>query len=168
MYHHGLFAQGVRSVLETQSGVQIVGMEKSTTKALKAVAALKPEVIVVEQPTSGKKKRERLESFLQSVAAGRVVFLSLAHNRATVYQRQQLATVGPADLVKAILGSGKRHIPRPDQPQSKASLRFQPESGSNADHGRSGQQTRVRRTRRQGTRVSDTLPRTSRGSQKGG
>ena len=51
VYHHGLFAQGVRSVLENRRAVQIVGMERDVARALKAVQSLQPEVIIVEEST---------------------------------------------------------------------------------------------------------------------
>jgi chemotaxis response regulator CheB len=149
VYHHGLFAQGVRSVPETQSGVQIVGMEKSIAKALKAVASLKPEVIVVEQPTSGKKKTERLESFLQSATAGRAVYRSLDHDHdhATVYHRDRITAMGPMDLLKGIRG-GRRLKPcvaGPDRLRKAAAKIVQPASDRGGAVNRSGQRSRVRR-----------------------
>src|SRR5512136_566183 len=90
VYHHGLFAQGVRSVLETRRAVQIVGMESDVTKALKAVNSLKPEVIIVEEST-GKHQRMRLGAFLNSSTGGRVVTLSLDHGFATVYDQHRIS-----------------------------------------------------------------------------
>lgn len=167
VYHHGLFAQGVRSILEDRRSVQIVGMERDVAKALKAVRSLQPEVVIVEEST-GKHQPMRLGAFLHSAGAGRVVTLSLDHDFATVYDRRRVAATDPADLVKAIQGVGKQHTPGPDQPHPKASMLFQPESGSNGDHGRSGRKSWVRRTRRQGAQISAKLPRVSRGSRKGG
>jgi DNA-binding NarL/FixJ family response regulator len=166
VYHHGLFAQGVRSILETRRTVQIVGMESDVAKALKAVRSLKPEVVIVEESP---KKYEpiRLRPFLESAAAGRVVTLSLDHNFATVYRRDRLAATDPADLVKAIQGVGKSRIPGPDQPHPKASMLFPPESGPNGDEGRSGQKSRVRRTRKEEPTQTETVSRTAR-AMKGG
>ena len=148
VYHHGLFAQGVRSVLEARRGVQIVGMEDDVSKALKAVELLQPEVIIVEEST-GRHQPMRLGPFLHGASGGRVVTLSLDHDSATVYQRNRMAATDPAELVKAIQGVGKRNVPGPDQPGSKASMLFQPESGRNGDEGRSGEKSRVRRTRKE-------------------
>ena len=167
MYRHGLFAQGVRSILEERHTVKIVGMDGDAEKALKAVRALRPDVVIMEEPV-GKDEPMWVGAFIKSATAGRVVTLSLDHGYATVYDRHRVPATGPAELIKAIRGSGKRHVPRPDQPHPKASMRFQPESDRDGDEGRSGGQTRVRRTRRQGLQVSARLSRTSRGSQKGG
>jgi chemotaxis response regulator CheB len=166
VYHHGLFAQGVRSVLETQRGVQIVGMGSDVVKALKAVESLKPEVIIVEECT-GKHQRMRLGAFLNGSTGGRVVTLSLDHEFATVYDRHRVAANDPADLVKAIQGVGKQHIPGPDQPHPKASMLFQPESGRNGNEGRSGQTSRVRHTRKEDPKQTATISRTTR-ARKGG
>ena len=81
VYHSGLFAQGVRSVLEAQNGVQIVGMENDVGKALKAVRSLRPEVILVEEPT----EKNAEWPLLKLAGAGRLVTLSLDHGFATVY-----------------------------------------------------------------------------------
>jgi DNA-binding NarL/FixJ family response regulator len=119
VYHHGLFAQGVRSVLEERRGVQIVGMESDVAKALKAVRSLRPEVIIVEQ-SAGKHRPMRLGAFLYSAGAGRVVTLSLNHDFATVYDRRRVAATDPADLVKAIRGARnrKQQVAGPDpQPE---------------------------------------------------
>jgi chemotaxis response regulator CheB len=166
VYHHGLFAQGVRSILETRDVVEIVGMESDVGKALKAAHSLKPEVIILEECT-GKHQPMRLGAFLHSATGGRVVTLSLDHNSATVYDRQRVAATDPADLVKAIQGVGKPHIPGPGQPAPKASILFQPESGRNGDEGRSGKKSRVRCTRKEEAKQTETVSRASH-ARKGG
>ena len=158
VYHHGLFAQGVRSVLENRRAVQIVGMERDVARALKAVQSLQPEVIIVEEST-GKNQPMRLGAFLNGSTGCRVVTLSLNHEFATVYQRNRMAATDPVDLVKAIQGVGKRHIPGPDRPDPKASMLFQPGSGRNGDEGRSGKKSRVRRARKPEAKMPDTIPR---------
>ena len=166
VYHHGLFAQGVRSVLEERRGVQIVGMESDVAKALKEVQSLKPEVVILEEST-GKHQPMRLGAFLHSATGGRVVTLSLDHDSATVYQRNHMAANDPTDLVRAIKGAGKQHIPGADQPHPKASMLFQPESGRDGAEGRSGKKSRVRRTRKDGATTEQDIPRASR-TRKGG
>ena len=104
VYQHALFAEGVRSVLEEQNGVQIVGMEKDIGKALKAVRSLRPEVVLLEEPSSKKAQWP----FLQLATAGRVVTLSLDHAFATVYDQERFPASDPAELAKAIRGNGKR------------------------------------------------------------
>jgi DNA-binding NarL/FixJ family response regulator len=101
VYHSGLFAQGVRSVLEQDKSVQIVGMERNVAKALAAVRSLRPEVILVEEPTES----GVAWPFLAWANASRVVTFSLHHGYATVYNPYRIAAGDPADLVRAIQGA---------------------------------------------------------------
>ena len=124
VYHHGLFAQGVRSVLENRRAVQIVGMERDVARALKAVQSLQPEVIIVEEST-GKNQPMRLGAFLNGSTGCRVVTLSLNHEFATVYQPNRMAATDPAELVRAIRGNGKRkksQLAGPDPQRDKAAM----------------------------------------------
>ena len=106
VYHHGLFAQGVRSILENRRAVQVVGMESDAVRALKAVRSLKPEVVIVEESPK-KYEPMRLRPFLECASACRVVTLSLDHVYATVYNQQRIPASDPAQLVKAIRGVSK-------------------------------------------------------------
>ena len=130
VYHHGLFAQGVRSVLEARGTVEIVGMESDVGKALKAVQSLQPEVIIVEE-CKAKPQPMRLGAFLHGATGGRVVTLSLDHGSATVYQRNRITATDPAELVKAIQGAGEPHIPGPDKSRGKSAMADLLESGPN-------------------------------------
>jgi len=166
VYHHGLFAQGVRSVLEAQGGLEIVGMESDVGKALKAVQSLQPEVIIVEECT-GTHQRMRLGAMMHSASAGRVVTLSLDHEFATVYQRNRMAAVDSADLVRVIQGVGKQHIPGPDQRPGKVAMADLLESGLGNDNGTTDHESRVRRARKPEAKMPNTLPRPLQGKVKG-
>jgi chemotaxis response regulator CheB len=149
VYHHGLFAQGVRSVLEARGAIEIVGMESDVGKALKAVQSLRPEVIIVEECT-GTHQRMRLGALMHSAGSGRVVTLSLDHEFATVYQRKRITATDPAELVQAIQGVGKKQRPGPDPHPGRVGMAALLESGpgnhnDNADH-----EPRVRRIRKPG------------------
>jgi DNA-binding NarL/FixJ family response regulator len=117
VYRNALFAQGVRSVLDRESAVQIVGMEDDVAKATKAVRTLHPEVILVEEP---------MESgvawpFLEWANASRIVTFSLNHAYATVYNPHRTAAADPVDLVKAIQGAGgHRPLPGPERQDGAA------------------------------------------------
>ena len=166
VYHHGLFAQGVRSVLEARGAVEIVGMESDVGKALKAVQSLQPEVIIVEECT-GTHQRMRLGAMMHSASAGRVVTLSLDHEFATVYQRNRMAAADPADLVRAIQGVSKLQSPGPDQHPGKVAMADLLESGPGNDNGTIDHESRVRRTRKPEAKVPNTIPRPLRGKVKG-
>jgi hypothetical protein len=146
VYHHGLFAQGLRSILEDRSAVKIVGMECDVAKALKAVRALQPEVIIVEECT-GKHQPMRLGAFLHSAGAGRVVTLSLDHGFATVYQRTRVPATDLGLLTKAIQG-GSTPPPAPDSDRQRGA------AASSAQH-----EVAVTHERQAGAQVSKRLTR---------
>ena len=98
LFRNALFAQGVRSVLERESDVRIVGMANDFAEAIKAVQALRPDVILVEEPIHSKMNL----SFLEAADASRIVAISLQHVFATVYDHHRMAVAEPSDLVKAI------------------------------------------------------------------
>ena len=103
VYQHGLFAEGLRSVLEHESPAEVVGMERDLAKALAAVASLQPEVVIVEESdAAGDPIHPR--SFLETAGVDRVVALSLDHGFATVYDRHRVSAPDPAALIKAIQG----------------------------------------------------------------
>jgi hypothetical protein len=118
VYRNALFAQGIRSVLEGESAVQIVGMEDDMAKAGEAVRALHPDVILMEEP---------MESgvscpFLEWAAASRIVTFSLNHAYATVYDPRHIPAADTADLVRAIDGARRPHMPGPDQLSEKGAM----------------------------------------------
>ncbi|MBI2454966.1 MAG: hypothetical protein HYV46_02380 [candidate division NC10 bacterium] len=103
VFHHALFAQGIRSLLRGRRAMKVVGMESDVSKALEVVGSLQPEVIIVEESDAGIQS-PTLTAILQRHPAGRVVALDLDHNFATVYDRHRVVTTQPADLVRAIRG----------------------------------------------------------------
>src|SRR3990170_7608197 len=103
IFHHALFAQGIRSLLRGRRTIKVVGMEHDPAKALEAVGSLRPEVTIVEESDAGIQS-PTLAAILQRHPAGRVVALDLDHNFATVYDRHHVVTAQPADLVRAIRG----------------------------------------------------------------
>jgi len=130
VYRNALFAQGVRSVLERESGVQIVGMEDDLTRATTALRALQPDVILVEEPMN----HVVTWPFLEAATASRIVTFSLTHAYATVYDPHRMAATEPADLLKAIQGVGEPHIPGPGQPSGKGAIADPLESVPDSNH----------------------------------
>ena len=103
VFHHALFAQGIRSLLRGRRAIQVIGMESDPAKALEAVGSLRPEVTIVEESDAGIQS-PTLAAILQRHPAGRAVALDLDHNFATVYDRHHVVTAQPADLFRAIRG----------------------------------------------------------------
>jgi len=166
VYHHGLFAQGVRSVLETRNAARIVGMESDVGKALKAVQSLKPEVIIVEERT-GKHRSMQLGALLDGYGGGRVVTLSLDHGFAIVYHRERMAAKDPADLIKLIRGNGTQEGTGRERHVRNASLLFKPTARANGNREQSRPTVRVVRTGRNDATKAQKVPRATR-ARKGG
>ena len=166
VYRHGLFAQGLRRVLEKQGGVQIVGMETNVPKALKAVRYLRPESILVEEST----QKDARWPFFQFAAAGRVITLSLEHAFATVHDQHRVRASDPADLVKAIRGARKRkqQVAGPDSKNGKTAIDTRPKEGRNGNEDQAGRETRVRRALKDVLKQRENIPHVSRGRTKGG
>ena len=167
VYSHALFAQGVRSLLEKQNGVQIVGMEKDIGKALKAVRSLRPEVLLLEEPSANKAQWP----FLKLATTGRVVTLSLDHTFATVYDQRRIPASDPVRLAKAIRGTLKRKQskgPTPDPQQGKAAMGSRGAATRNGNEDQTGRGSRMRRAVKEEVRKPQNIPRPSRGSKKGG
>lgn len=113
VYHHALFAQGIRSLLRGRPAMRVIGMQSDVAKAVEAVSALRPEVIIVEESDAAVQS-PTLGAILERHPTGRVVTLDLDHNFATVYDRHRVITTQPAHLVKAIRGEFRdRGNPRP-------------------------------------------------------
>ena len=131
IFHHALFAQGIRSLLRGRRTIQIVGMESDQGKAMEAVRSLRPEVIIVEESDAGVQSPS-LEAILRRHPTGRVVALDLDHNYATVYDRHQVTTAQPADLINAIRGGrrDRRDVGPAGVPRSSGRRRLQAEGTS--------------------------------------
>jgi len=107
VYRDALFAQGMRSLLEWGQAAAVVGMETNVVKALTAIRALRPEVVIVQESTKGGQP-SGLGMFLRQAVAPRVVVLSLEHEYATVYENSRISTQSPAEFASAIRGDHRQ------------------------------------------------------------
>jgi chemotaxis response regulator CheB len=105
LYRSPVFAFGVRACLIEDPGIQIVGMEPKSRRALEVARSLHPDVLVLEEPQS---EFASLATLLDIPAARAVVTLSLGHNWISVYQARRLPLEEWADLPLAIRGVAPR------------------------------------------------------------
>lgn len=124
IYQHSLFAEGIRSLLQKQSAVRIIGAERDRTKALKDVKALKPSVILIEESTTDPQQFATWD-MLHRPGAGRVVALNLHHSAATVYDRKSLPISTPVDLLQAVKGRARSPLPEESTPHPGRGSRAQ-------------------------------------------
>jgi DNA-binding NarL/FixJ family response regulator len=115
VYRDALFAQGMRSLLEWGQTGAIVGMETNVVKALTAIRALRPEVLIVQESTKGGQP-SGLGMFLRQAVAPRIIVLSLDHEYATVCENSRISTRNPAEFASAILGDHRQQSLVPAAP----------------------------------------------------
>lgn len=91
---HGLFAQGLRSLLSERQGegVEVVGVVSSLEEAIAALEKLNPDLIIVDYDDERLNRDEFLARFVEGERKLRVVLLSLqSANQAIIYDRRTMA-----------------------------------------------------------------------------
>ena len=83
---HHLVRKGLRSLLEKEEGIQVVGEAQDGQEALDLVAALSPEVIVMDIAMPGLNGLQAAERVSSSYPETRVIILSM-HRSSTLVQR---------------------------------------------------------------------------------
>ena len=99
---HPLFGQGIKTLLEEQAEVQVVGREADPVRAIDAILDLKPDVVILDNDESRHSGTLLLALIFQELVDIRVVRLSLANNQILIYQGERRVIEGPGDLLKAI------------------------------------------------------------------
>jgi DNA-binding NarL/FixJ family response regulator len=102
----GLFTVGIRTLLEQMPQlVHVVGVEHGLRKGLKAVHRLRPDVLIIEEPTK-QDPASFQDAVLRRAIAPTIVALSLTNNHATVYRYQnvRIPVISPAGLARAMTG----------------------------------------------------------------
>jgi len=116
---HALFGNGLRHLLETRWGdeVVVVGMVSTTEEASVALQTLAPDVVIVDYDDETLNRDEFLEDFVKAEGALRVVVLSLAESpagaEAIVYDRRTME----ASRIDDWLGEG---FPFPDNDEDES------------------------------------------------
>ncbi len=91
---HGLFAQGLRSLLRERQGedVEVVGVVSDLAGAMDALEKLAPDLVIVDYDDDALNRDEFLARFIEGERKLRVVLLSLQGGKeAIVYDRRTLA-----------------------------------------------------------------------------
>jgi DNA-binding NarL/FixJ family response regulator len=103
---HPLFGEGLRSLIEKYSSekLQILGLVSNTKEALKALASLKPDLLIIDYDDDHLNRNEFLQQFIMGSAEIRVVLLSLKEGRegsdAIVYDRRTMSAEKIEDWLK--------------------------------------------------------------------
>lgn len=102
LYRHALFASGISSLLGSQPGLQIVGMDADWSRAAERIDALRPDVVVMDGDSSSADLLEAVGRVIAQAAEIKVIRVSLSSNNASVYRAQQMVIGKTEDLIEAI------------------------------------------------------------------
>jgi hypothetical protein len=97
---HPLFAQGVESLLEGQSGLSVVGMGAAELSVVDQIRKLRPDVVILDSDSDA--QSTLLPVLLRENLGVKLIGLTLEDNRIDIYYQQQLVGTDVADLVEAV------------------------------------------------------------------
>jgi len=97
---HPLFAQGVESLLDGQSGLAVVGMGAAELDVVDTIRRLRPDVVVLDADSDA--QNALLPVLLRENLGVKLVGLTLENNRIDVYYQHQIIGTDVRDLVEAV------------------------------------------------------------------
>jgi two-component system, NarL family, response regulator NreC len=119
---HPIVRRGLRTLLETERGLQIVGEAGDGLEAVHLVESLQPDVLIVDVLMPGLSGLEVTRQVSQRTAKTRVIVLSMYANEAYVLEALRngasgyvLKDSGITDLVQAVrdVVAGRRYLSAP-------------------------------------------------------
>jgi DNA-binding NarL/FixJ family response regulator len=99
-YH--LFGEGVRSLLQRQAGIEIVGQETDGDKAVEQIKVLRPDVVIVDSADPDCHLAPCVVRIFGEEMGTRIVGLNLENNSICIYQKEERNITGVDDFLKAI------------------------------------------------------------------
>lgn len=119
---HGVVAEGLRSLIEAQPDMKVVGLAGNGLDAVRRSLEMKPDVVVMDNAMPLMNGTEAARKITRSGARVRVVMLSMHSNTVHVYRALQAGASGYVakksvanELVHAIrtVHSGRRYLSPP-------------------------------------------------------
>jgi chemotaxis response regulator CheB len=102
IFQNRLFRDAIGAILTAQPDIKLLGATDQPDRAASEIAALTPNVILLEEVEDGPSARE-LHRILTSPTPCRLITLRLDQDGMHVWSQTWRQTVGPADLVEAIV-----------------------------------------------------------------
>jgi hypothetical protein len=102
IFRNRLFRDAVAAILATQPEIKLLGATDQPDRAASEIAALAPSVILLEEVEDGPSIHE-LNHILASPIPCRLITLRLDRDGMHVWSQTWRQTVGPQDLVDAIV-----------------------------------------------------------------
>ncbi len=109
-----LFSQGVQVLLCREPGVEIVGRETDVERAITAINALEPDVVVLDNDLQANDPTPIALRMLERTQA-KVIGLSLGSNTLYIYRKEQRTAHNIADLMEAIKSNQSEPASDPSQ-----------------------------------------------------
>ena len=119
---HPLFSAGLRSLLEERgaANAEVVGMAFNTDDAVRSLAMLKPDIVIVDYDDKAVNREEFLARFVKGGGPMRLVLVSLKETGpAVVYDRRTLAVSQVEDWLGGITSMSQH----PEAPKSDRASR---------------------------------------------
>jgi chemotaxis response regulator CheB len=101
-----LFGQGVEAWLRQQRGLDIIGWEAETGRAVSRIQQLKPDVIILDTSAFAMSPTTALMEFLSHTSDSQIVGIDLRNNSVSVFGREQPATAQLGELLDLLKEHG--------------------------------------------------------------
>ena len=105
IFRNRLFRDAVAAILTTHPEIKLLGATDQPDRAASEIAALAPDVILLEEVEDGPSIRD-VHHILTSPIPYRLITLRLDQDGMHVWSQTWRETVGPQDLVEAIITAG--------------------------------------------------------------
>ncbi len=99
---HSLFGQALKTLLDNQEGIELVGVEVDESRARESIRILKPDIVVVETGEEGVPVEGLLSYVVRESPESRIVGLSQGQNEIDVYYGHQRRVRQAEDLLEVI------------------------------------------------------------------
>ncbi len=106
IFRNQLFSDAIGAVLRTHSEIELVGATDKSDQVAADVAALAPDVILLEEASDGPTIKDAY-NILSSPMPCRLIMLRLDENGMRVWSGTWRQMVRTQDLVEAIVSAGK-------------------------------------------------------------
>lgn len=97
---HPLFAQGVESLLDGQSGLAVVGRGPAELSVIDKIRELRPDVVILDADSDA--QTTLLPALLRENLGVKLVGLTLEDNRIDIYYQHQIIGTDVGDLIEAV------------------------------------------------------------------
>ncbi len=106
LYRNSLFARGLEKLLQTQRGVVVTGVEKTSDKAFARIKDVKPDVVIIEAEEGESEPDALFCRFLREQSAAKMIRLNLRDNTAILYSGRRCT----ADSIENLMQSFFRFL----------------------------------------------------------